>query len=50
MSCFTASAELIREELKATATIVCVLGKNTLLLASDGVLYDSDQEPIFITE
>ena len=49
MSCFTASAELIREELKATATIVCVLGKNTVLQASDGVLYDSESEPIYTT-
>lgn len=50
MSCVTASAELVRDKVEATATIVCVLGKNTLLLASDGVLYDSDQQPIFITE
>lgn len=49
MGCLEASAEIIREEYKVEATMVCSLGANNVLQASDGVLYSSESEPIFTT-
>lgn len=44
------SAELIREEIEIRAEIDCSELKTNVLCASDGVLYSSDPEPLFVTE
>lgn len=46
----SSGAALIRDEISASAGVVCTIGDNNVLWASDGVLYDSVPEPIFITE
>lgn len=43
-------AELIREEIEIRAEIDCLEMKTNVLCASDGVLYSSDPEPLFVTE
>lgn len=51
MSCLSGgSAELMREEIKASAGIDCTQVETSVLCASDGVLYSSEPEPIFITK
>ena len=61
MGCITATATLqqdvinseatlIREKVDVSAGVVCTIEDNNVLWASDGVLYDSVPEPIFITE
>ena len=49
MGCLEVSAEMIREEYNIAATMACTIGTNNALLASDGVLYSSESEPIFTT-
>lgn len=44
------SAELIREEIEIRAEIDCSEMKTNVLCASDGVLYSSEPEPLFVTE
>ena len=44
------TAELIREEIEIRAEIDCSDIKTNVLCASDGVLYSSDPEPLFVTE
>lgn len=46
----SSGAALIRDEISVSAGVVCTIGDNNVLWASDGVLYDSTPEPIFTTE
>jgi hypothetical protein len=48
--CLKATAELIRRTITATMSLICGKEKDNSLRASDGVLYDSNSEPIFVTE
>lgn len=42
------SATLIREEINITAECDCTQVETNVLCASDGVLYSSEPEPIFL--
>ena len=46
----TAGAVLEREEIIASVGIDCTQVETSVLCASDGVLYSSEPEPIFITK
>lgn len=48
--CLTATAEVIRRTIAAAMSLICGRGKDNTLRASDGVLYDSESEPLFVTE
>jgi hypothetical protein len=50
MSCLSFTAELIREEIEIRAEIDCSELETNVLCASDGVLYSSDPEPLFVTK
>lgn len=50
MSCLSATAELVREEINITAECDCRDIENNALCASDGFLYTSEPEPLFTTE
>ena len=50
MSCLSATAELVREEIDITAECDCGDITNNALRASDGFLYSSELEPLFTTE
>ena len=61
MSCLSANANCVKEDITITATlvrekvivsaaVVCPIGIDNALHASNGALYDSNYEPIFTTE
>lgn len=41
---------LKRESISVGASVVCSIGIDNSLWASDGVLYDGNSQPIFVTE
>lgn len=45
-----ASARIQTEKIDIDIAITCSIGKDNSLWASDGVLYDSVSEPLFVTE
>ena len=45
-----ADAFLKREKIDVEASIVCTIGIDNSLWASDGVLYDGNSQPLFTTE
>ena len=45
-----ARAFLTKEKIDIEAAITCMIAEDNSLWASDGVLYDSVSEPLFVTE
>ena len=45
-----ADASLQRDKINIEASMICTIGKDNSLWASDGVLYDGNSQPIFSTE
>lgn len=45
-----ADASIKRDDVDIDVSIVCTIGEDNSLWASDGVLYDGNSQPIFVTE
>ena len=45
-----AIAEVKRDKIEIGLAIICSIGKDNSLWASDGVLYDGYSDPLFVTE
>ena len=45
-----ARAEIKRDKIDIDVAIICAIGKDNSLWASDGVLYDKNSDPLFVTE
>ena len=46
----TVNADLKRDVINIEASMICTIGKDNSLWAFDGVLYDDNSQPIFVTE
>ena len=45
-----ASAKIERDKIDIDVSFICSIGKDNSLWASDGVLYDGNSDPLFVTE